>query len=129
MNGFGLVFYGGIMILFAIGIWAILSRRNLIKVIMGLVIIETAVNLLLVTIGYVTDRAAPIVGGDTGLPDNPTGEVVDPIPQALVLTAIVIGLATTALALVAAVGYFRSTKTLELKSFAFGRTNEGEVKE
>lgn len=128
MNSFGLVFYGGIMILFAIGIWTILSRRNLIKVIMGLVIIETAVNLLLVTIGYVSDRSAPIVGGDTGISDSPYGEIVDPIPQALVLTAIVIGLATTALALIAAVGYFRSTGTLELKSFTFGRTNDGEVK-
>lgn len=128
MNAFEVVFYGGIMLLLAVGIWAILSRRNLIKAIMGLVIIETAVNLLLVAVGFVKDRSAPIVNGDTGLGNSPVGEVVDPIPQALVLTAIVIGLATTALALVAAVGYYRSNRTLELKSFSYGRTDEKEVR-
>ncbi len=128
MTDYSWVFFGGIMALMAVGIWAILSRRNLIKMIMGLVILETAVNLLLVAVGYVNDRAAPIVGGDTGLPNSPVGEVVDPIPQALVLTAIVIGLATTALALVAAIGYFRTSGTLELKSFSYGRTDEKEVR-
>jgi multicomponent Na+:H+ antiporter subunit C len=129
MNGSEWVFYGGIMLLMAVGLWAILSRRNLIKVIMGLVILETAVNLLLVAVGYVNDRSAPIVGGDTDLGSSPVGEVVDPIPQALVLTAIVIGLATTALALVAAIGYYRATGTLELKGFSFGRSNDRGVKE
>jgi multicomponent Na+:H+ antiporter subunit C len=120
MNTLGYVFFGGILLLFAVGIWAILSRRNLIKMVIGMTIVETAVNLLIVSVGYVTDRAAPIVKGDTGLGLSPTGQIVDPIPQALVLTAIVIGLATTALALVAAVGYHRSTGTLELGSSTYG---------
>ncbi|MGA1873637.1 MAG: sodium:proton antiporter, partial [Thermoplasmatota archaeon] len=106
MNGAGLVFYGGILILIAVGIWGILSRRNLIKVIMAIAIIETGVNLLLVSVGYISGRSAPIVEGDTGIGLVPDGQVVDPIPQALVLTAIVIGLATTALVLVVAVGYY-----------------------
>ena len=124
MNGYELVFFGGIAILFAVGIWAILSRRNLIKIIMGLVEVETAVNILLVTLGYVRERSAPITGGDTGVSSSPVGEVVDPIPQALVLTAIVIGLATTALALITAIGYYRKTGTLEIKSLTYGRTDE-----
>lgn len=128
MNGPALVFYGGILLLIAVGIWAILSRRNLIKVIMGIVIIETGVNLLLVAVGYITDRSAPILEGDTGLSGSAAGSVVDPIPQALVLTAIVIGLATTALALVAAVGYYRKTGTLELRSWSYGLTSDKEVK-
>lgn len=128
MNGHALVFYGGIILLVAVGIWAILSRRNLIKVIMGIVIIETGVNLLLVAVGYISDRSAPILEGDTGLSGSAAGSVVDPIPQALVLTAIVIGLATTALALVAAVGYYRKTGTLELKSWSYGLTSDREVK-
>jgi len=128
MNGLALVFFGGIIILIAVGIWGMLSRRNVIKVIMAIAIIETGINLLLVSIGYVSDRAAPIVEGDTGLGTGPVGQVVDPIPQALVLTAIVIGLVTTALALVAAVGYYRKTGTLELKSWSYGITNEREVK-
>ncbi len=129
MNGLALVFYGGILLLIAVGIWGILSRRNLIKVIMAITIIATGVNLLLVSVGYISGRAAPIVGGDTGIDaSSTTGSVVDPIPQALVLTAIVIGLATTALALVAAVGYYRKTGSLELKSWSYGLTNEKEVK-
>ncbi|MGA1873398.1 MAG: sodium:proton antiporter [Thermoplasmatota archaeon] len=99
----------------------------MIKVIMAIVIIETGINLLLVSVGFVSDRSAPIVEGDTGLGLSPVGQVVDPIPQALVLTAIVIGLATTALALVAAVGYYRKTGTLELKSWSYGLTNEKEA--
>ena len=63
MNGHEIVFYGGILLLMAVGIWAILSRRNLIKVIMGIVIIETGVNLLLVAVGFISDRAAPILEG------------------------------------------------------------------
>ncbi|MGA1849074.1 MAG: sodium:proton antiporter [Thermoplasmatota archaeon] len=128
MNGAGLVFYGGILILIAVGIWGILSRRNLIKVIMAIAIIETGVNLLLVSVGYISGRSAPIVEGDTGIGLVPEGQVVDPIPQALVLTAIVIGLATTALALVAAVGYYRKHGTLELKSWSYGITGDREVK-
>ena len=127
MNGLALVFFGGIILLMAVGIWGILSRRNMIKVIMAIVIIETGINLLLVSVGFVSDRSAPIVEGDTGLGLSPVGQVVDPIPQALVLTAIVIGLATTALALVAAVGYYRKTGTLELKSWSYGLTNEKEA--
>ncbi|MGA1820400.1 MAG: NADH-quinone oxidoreductase subunit K [Thermoplasmatota archaeon] len=123
-----LVFFGGIILLIAVGIWGMLSRRNVIKIIMAIAIIETGINLLLVSIGYVSDRAAPIVEGDTGLGVSPVGQVVDPIPQALVLTAIVIGLATTALALVAAVGYYRKTGTLEFKSWSYGLTNEKEVR-
>ena len=128
MNGHEIVFYGGILLLTAVGIWAILSRRNLIKVIMGIVIIETGVNLLLVAVGFISDRSAPILEGDTGLSGSAAGSVVDPIPQALVLTPIVIGLATTALALVAAVGYYRKTGTLELKSWSYGLTSDKEVK-
>jgi multicomponent Na+:H+ antiporter subunit C len=128
MNGFEIVVYGGILGLLAVGIWIILSRRNLIKMIIGITVIETAVNLLIVSVGYVNGRSAPIVGGDTGLTDSPTGSIVDPVPQALVLTAIVIGLATTALALVAAVGYYRKFGTLEIKSWSYGLISDREVR-
>ncbi len=123
-----LVVYGSILLLAAVGIWGILSRRNLIKLILSLTILQTAVNLLLVSVGYISGRSAPIVNGDTGLDGSPIGEIVDPLPQALVLTAIVIGLATTAIALIVAVGYYRSTGTLELKSWSYGPSNEKEVK-
>ncbi len=83
------------MILFCIGLYAILSRRNLIKIIIGLAISEYAVNLFLILVAYKIGGVAPIFSVDpllSPLPEN----MVDPLPQALVLTAIVIGLATTA---------------------------------
>ncbi len=50
MNGIELIVYGSILLLAAVGIFGILSRRNLIKVIISLTILETAVNLLLVSV-------------------------------------------------------------------------------
>jgi multisubunit Na+/H+ antiporter MnhC subunit len=80
------------LILFLIGLYAVLTKRNLIKKVIGFGIIEYAVNLLFVLFGYKTDAVAPIFS------QGVLGEIfVDPIPQALVLTSIVIGLGTTAL--------------------------------
>jgi multicomponent Na+:H+ antiporter subunit C len=80
------------LMLFCIGFYCVLRKRNIIKIIIGLGIIEYAVNLFFVLIGYRTGGRAPIL-----VKDQIISNVVDPLPQALVLTAIVIGLATTAL--------------------------------
>ena len=86
------VLYITSLALFIIGLYGLLARRNLIRMVIGLSIAELGVNLFLVTIGYVEAGVAPIFPG--------TAErMVDPIPQALVLTAIVIGFGITALAL------------------------------
>jgi multisubunit Na+/H+ antiporter MnhC subunit len=79
-------------ILLGLGLYCIVAKRNLIKIVIGFVIVEYAINLLFALIGYKEGGVAPILL--KGL-----GEVVfvDPLPQALVLTAIVIGLGTTAL--------------------------------
>ncbi len=84
--------YLGCMSLFLIGLYCVAVKRNLIKIILGIGIMEYAINLFLVALGYRTGGTAPIL--QAGL-KNPV--FVDPLPQALVLTAIVIGLATTAL--------------------------------
>ena len=80
------------LVLFSIGLYCILRKRNLIKIIIGIAIAEYAVNLLFVLVGYRMSGRAPIYS-----PDQTILDMVDPIPQALVLTAIVIGLAVTAL--------------------------------
>lgn len=85
-------------ILMAVGLWGILARRELIRMIIGFSILDTGIHLLLVAIGYRKEGTAPIVDEGLSLTElTKTG--VDPVPSALVLTAIVIGLAVTALLL------------------------------
>jgi len=79
--------------LVGIALYIIISQRNLIKIVMGIVILESGVNLFLITLGYREAGIAPIYT------NAPEGVMVLPIPQALTLTSIVIGVATTALML------------------------------
>ena len=86
------------MVLLAIGIYAIACKRNLIKVIIGVMIAEYAVNLFLILMGYRMGGRAPILmkGQEANLTAFAAGSV-DPLPQALILTSIVIGLGLVAL--------------------------------
>ncbi len=103
--------YVGAVGLIMIGLFTMLSKRNLIKIIVGLTLLDTGVNLLLIAIGYIHDRTAPII---THAHMDPS-KMVDPIPQALVLTAIVIGLGVTALALALAIRVYGHYKTLDTR--------------
>lgn len=86
----------GIGVLVASGVWLLLRPRTY-QVIIGLSLLGYAVNLFIFSMGRLKTDAAPVVQGvDVVDPAN----FADPIPQALVLTAIVIGFATTALFLV-----------------------------
>jgi len=80
------------LILFLVGVYCILVKRNLIKIIIGLGIMEYAINLFFILVGYKMKGRAPILAEDQVIKN-----MVDPLPQALVLTSIVIGLAVTAL--------------------------------
>lgn len=97
------------IILFLIGLYAVVAKRNLIKIAIGFAIMEYAVNLLFALIGFKKDAIAPIITR-LDMPHN----FVDPIPQALVLTAIVIGLGTTALLLSFIVRIYEKHKTLDV---------------
>jgi len=78
--------------LFLIGLYAVIAERNLIKKVIGFGIIEYAVNLFFILVGYKIGGEAPI------FQEGALIQIfVDPLPQALVLTSIVIGLGTTAL--------------------------------
>ncbi len=98
------------MLLVAIGIYALLFKRNLIKLVIGISLVETGVNLFLVTLGYRTAGIAPIY---TYAPN--AKPMVLPTPQALTLTSIVIGLATTALLLSFVVFIYRHYGTLNVR--------------
>ena len=104
------------LILFLIGLYGVLVKRNLIKIIIGLSIMEYAVNLFFVLLGYKNNASFPILTRD-----NLNKVMVDPIPQALILTAIVIGLSVTSLMIAIAIriyekyGTFDITKIRKLK--------------
>jgi len=98
------------LILFIIGLYGVVTKRNLIKIILGIAIMEYSVNLFFILIGYVKGATAPILGKAF-----PKGPFVDPLPQAMILTAIVIGLATTALLLAVAIRLYRKYGTFDIR--------------
>ena len=105
------IYYIGAFGLIFIGLYIVLVKHNLIKVIIGLSILETGVNLFLISIGYITRGTAPIFS----TPEIEAARMVDPVPQALVLTAIVIGVAVLALALSLAIRLYQHYGTLNLR--------------
>jgi multicomponent Na+:H+ antiporter subunit C len=96
-----------------IGLYAVIFRRNLIKIVIGITLIQSGVNLFLITLGYRENSVAPIY---TNLP---TGTVIPegmsfPVPQALTLTSIVIGVAVLALMLSLIIHIYRHYGTLDV---------------
>ncbi len=97
------------LILFCIGVYCILRKRNLIKIIIGIGIAEYAVNLFFILVAYRMKSRAPIHAAEQKIMD-----MVDPLPQALVLTAIVIGLAVTALTVAVAMRVYEKYGTFDI---------------
>jgi multisubunit Na+/H+ antiporter MnhC subunit len=103
-------------ILVLIGLWGMLTHRNILRIIIGFSLIDTGIHIVIVSIGYVTNGTAPII--DSALrPSEAASRVVDPIPSALVVTAIVIGLSVTAVMLAYAIRLYESKKTLSIDAF------------
>jgi multicomponent Na+:H+ antiporter subunit C len=94
-------------VLVILGLYTLMFKRNLIKIAIGLNLVECGVNLFLITLGYRSDSVAPIftMAGKE--------EMVLPTPQALTLTSIVIGLATTALILSFAILIYKHYNTVD----------------
>ena len=101
------------LILFMIGLYGVLSQKNLIKIIIGLGIMEYAVNVFLIMLGYRKDGLAPIMDRGTTLSKFVSG-AVDPLPQAMVLTAIVINFAVLALAISIAIRLYQKYGTYDI---------------
>lgn len=99
------------IILILIGVYGLISQRNIIKLIISLNIFEIGLNIFIISIGYVKDGIAPIF---TQINNNSSLNFVDPLPHALVLTAIVIGVGTTALGLVFARKMYKKYNTFDL---------------
>ncbi len=96
--------------LYAAGLY-LMMRRNLVKLIIGLVLLSQAANLLIFTAAGLRSRNAPLIPeGET----YPVSDFADPLPQALILTAIVIGFGVIAFTLVLFHRAYQSTGTDDL---------------
>jgi multicomponent Na+:H+ antiporter subunit C len=108
------------LILILIGIWGMLSQRDILRIIIGFVLMGTGSHLVIVAIGYVSGGTAPIIDSSLSLAEASTRSV-DPIPSALAVTAIVIGLAVTAVMLAYAIRLYQAKKTLSIDAFTESR--------
>lgn len=100
--------YVAAVVIFLVGLYILLVRQNLLKKLIGLNIMETAVFALIVTAGMVDDGAPPLVGAGTA------GPHASPLPHALVLTGIVVAVSITALALALIIRIKREHGSVEL---------------
>ncbi len=108
MRVLGLYNYWIFIFLMMVGFYILISRRNLVKKILGLNIFQTSVFIFYISMGKIIGGTAPIlVEGE--------GEVVysNPLPHVLILTAIVVGVATTAVALALVVRIKEAYGTIE----------------
>jgi multisubunit Na+/H+ antiporter MnhC subunit len=103
---------GGLLIL--LGLWGLVTQKNLMKIVISFTLVDTGIHVLMISLGYLRNRTAPIV--DDGITDA-INQFVDPIPQAMVLTAIVIGLGITALMLSFVVRMAKDKNSLDVSNF------------
>ena len=110
--------YIAVVALILLGLYALVFKRNLIKIVIGILLIENGVNLFLITLAFRQDSIAPIYRGSGS-------RIMDmslPVPHALTLTSIVIGVAVLALMLSLIVHIYRHYNTLDARKI--GREKE-----
>lgn len=109
------------IILFGIGFGNLLLQSNLIKKIIGLNIMDTAIYLFLAEKGYISGRVAPIIVD--GVQDME--KYINPIPSGLVLTGIVVSVSVSALMLSITIRLYRRYQTLDLDEISLRLKKEG----
>ena len=103
------------LLLILIGLWGLLTHRNILRIIISFSLMGTGTHIV-VAIGYVKNGTAPIIDRALDLSEA-NSRAVDPIPSALVVTAIVIGMAVTAILLAYTIRLYDSKKTLSIDAF------------
>jgi multisubunit Na+/H+ antiporter MnhC subunit len=100
-------------LLILIGFYGAMTQRNLLRMIVAFTVADAGVNLVIVSVGYMGGRTAPILDATVRAADA-AARIIDPVPQALVLTAIVIGVGVTALMLAYAYKLYDKKRTLDI---------------
>jgi multicomponent Na+:H+ antiporter subunit C len=104
------------VILMMIGLYAMIAKNNLIKKLVGMNIFQTAIILFYVSIGYKRDATIPIIqnaGHDAHGAVIHAADYINPLPHVLMLTAIVVSVATFGVAMALAVRIYQRYQTLE----------------
>ena len=96
-------------VLFLVGMYGVMVKRDLVKIILAIGIMGYAANLFLVLVGYRNNSIYPIL-----VEGKKVQQMVDPLPQALVLTSIVIELGTTAMLVALAIRLFEKYSTFDI---------------
>lgn len=97
------------LVLFCLGLYCILRKRNIIKIIIGVIIAEYSANLFFILTAYKIEGRSPIYLEGVNITN-----MVDALPQAVVLTSIVIGLATTSLLVGLAMRIYEKNGTFDI---------------
>ena len=105
------------IILLVVGLYSMMTKNNLMKKLIGMNIFQWAIILFFISVGAKRGATVPIVAGAHGH-ETPTivaraVEYVNPLPHALMLTAIVVGIATTGIALALLVALYKRYNTIE----------------
>jgi multicomponent Na+:H+ antiporter subunit C len=104
------------VLLFCIGLYAVLTKRNLIKIVMGLSLMESSTYLFFISLAYRAKSTAPVLLDPPGKQTPAAlahGDVADPVLQNFCLTAIVIGVAVTGVFLAVTVRIVQHYRTLD----------------
>ncbi len=112
--------YAICFLLFMVGLYCAVVKKNMVKIVIGIMVMEYAVNLFLIMLGYRFGGVAPILSRSDI--DSQTGQImqnfintsVDPLPQALVLTSIVISLGSLALLISICVRIYQKYGTFDI---------------
>ena len=106
MNVFGLYNYWSVIVLMMTGVYVVVSSGNLVKKIVGLSLFQASVFILYISLGKMAGGTVPILREGISLYSNP-------LPHVLILTAIVVGVSTTALGLTLVVRIKEAYDTVE----------------
>lgn len=101
--------YATFAVLFAAGLYMMIASPNLVKKVIGLNLFQSAIFLFFVSMAYVDGAAVPVIPSEGGQ----MGEFVSPLPHVIVLTAIVVGVSLTAVALALIVRIYSEYGTLD----------------
>ena len=109
--------YGVFIILLVVGLYSMMTKNNLMKKLIGMNIFQWAIILFFISVGAKRGATVPIITGahghDTHAIVARAAEYVNPLPHALMLTAIVVGIATTGIALALLVALYKRYNTIE----------------
>jgi len=107
----GHYFYWFVFLLMAIGLYGIVLKRNLIKKVIGMSIFQVAIILFFVASASKWGATVPVLDPKLGAAD--TAKYINPLPHCLMLTAIVVGVATSGVAFALIISIWRRFKTLD----------------